>query len=187
MGIPPEVLTSLNTLCSPEVRSKYADLLCSYIKSPDKNAATALLFLDKSLPATSISKDEKKQILSFFGPYVAELSIGAQKDIEILMSNMLENFAWALFLNELMEKNEQLKEEMAEAGFDPEKYNVRLELPVFLLRTIQAAPAFIGSLMRPSDLRNIFPAVDPEKKLSKEMLLKSAFDSWCIIRKGVAL
>jgi hypothetical protein len=87
VGIPPEVLTSLNTLCSPEVRSKYADLLCSYIKSPDKNAATALLFLDKSLPATSISKDEKKQILSFFGPYVAELSIGAQKDIERIKKN----------------------------------------------------------------------------------------------------
>jgi hypothetical protein len=186
VDIPLEVLTCLNTLCSPEVRSKYTELLCSYIKSPDKSAATALLFLDKSLPATSISKNEKKQILSFFGPYVVELSIGDQKDIEILISKMLENFAWALFLNELMEKNEQLKEEMAEAGFDPEKYNVRLELPVFLLRTIQTAPVFIGSLMRPSDLRNIFPAVDPEKKLSKEMLLKSAFDSWCI-RKGGAL
>ena len=84
---------------------------------------------------------------------------------------------WADFLRSIGEQHKWFADEMRAAGYDPRSTDPSLD--AYLVRVQQTPQDFAASLVRPSDLVELFPmAADMLTRVSKAKIFVDAFGAW---------
>lgn len=96
------------------------------------------------------------------------------RQVQDLVTAYVESHEWEQFLDQLAQRHEWLRDECLAQGFDLERQ--RGQLAGFLLRTNMSADQFVSQLLRPSDVRRLFP--DVPYRGEKIWAIRDAFTQW---------
>ena len=97
-----------------------------------------------------------------------------------VLKRVAANLMWERFLEEVARDHAWLAREMKAAGFDGS--NEGSNLSVYLQRTAQRPEEFAADLVRPTDLEEMFPDVEPQASMASTW--SAAYDSWLERRVG---
>jgi hypothetical protein len=106
--------------------------------------------------------------------------VASEDALTELMGCTLVGFGWQVFLENLGRVHPWLLEEMRAAGFDATSEDCNLAL--YLLRTDQTPEDFVVGLLRPTDVRKLFPGTDLSRP--RAAILREALAAWCVSGGG---
>ncbi len=170
-GAPRETLA----LRAPAVRERFATTVANMMTSGDWSEAPTVDALMRLPPQQS-----SERALLWMNRFLGEAQMRPANEssgppsVRALVDDGVAMLAWEQFVRGLVERHGWLGDEMRAEGFDISAPDAHLGS--YLVRTGRAPDEFLAALLRPSDLRTLFPnALLPA---SRREVLREAFDAW---------